>query len=154
MYQNNLINGTGSPGLYNAGGYIYAPPYGGYAPKEQSQNPTPIYTSQPNPSGLKGRPVSSFEEARAATIDFDGSIYIFTDIGNKKIYTKQINVDGTATLNTYSLVEDNPKAEEPKESTQPEYVTREEFNQVLSQIQAQLTTKAQEDKKSATLNNF
>ena len=52
------------------------------------------------------------------------------------------------------MVEDKPKTEEPKESAQPEYVTREEFNQVLSQIQAQLATKAQEDKKSATLNNF
>ena len=154
MYQNNLTNGTGLPGLYNAGGYIYAQPYGGYAPKEQPQNPTPIYTSQPNPPGLKGRPVSSFEEARAAAIDFDGSIYIFTDIGNKKIYTKQINVDGTATLNTYSLVEENGKSGETKEAIQPEYITREEFNQVLSQLQSQFVMKTQEDKKSATLNNF
>lgn len=41
---------------------------------------------------FKGRPVSSKEEARAAQIDFDGSLWIFTDIGNGKIYTKQINI--------------------------------------------------------------
>ena len=48
--------------------------------------------------GLKGYPVSSLEEARAAVVDFDGSIFIFPDIVNKRIYTKQINIDGTATL--------------------------------------------------------
>ena len=45
---------------------------------------------------LKGRPVSSLEEARALSIDFDGSVFYFPDLANKKIYTKQINMDGTA----------------------------------------------------------
>ena len=40
---------------------------------------------------LKGRPVSSIEEVRAASIDFDGSVFYFPDIANKRIYTKQIN---------------------------------------------------------------
>ena len=40
---------------------------------------------------LKGRPVSSLEEARASMIDLDGSLFVFTDIANNKIYTKQIN---------------------------------------------------------------
>ena len=34
------------------------------------------------------RPVSSVEEVRAYPIDFDGSIFYFPDIANKKIYTK------------------------------------------------------------------
>jgi hypothetical protein len=54
---------------------------------------------------LKGRPVASLEEARAMTIDFDGSIFYFPDLANKRIYTKQINVDGTASLNMYELKE-------------------------------------------------
>ena len=57
------------------------------------------------PAVLKGRPVSSFEEARVPQIDLDGSLSIFPDLGNKKIYTKRINLDGTASLNTYSLDE-------------------------------------------------
>jgi len=47
---------------------------------------------------LKGKPVASVEEARATSIDFDGSIFFFPDLANKRIYTKQINMDGTATM--------------------------------------------------------
>lgn len=103
----------------------------------ESQNiPTPPYVT-PNLNYLKGRPVVSLEEARAAQIDLDGSLHIFTDIGNKKIYTKQINLDGTATLNIYSLVQEPAAAA-------PEYVTRAEFNEVLAQIQNSLLSKAEE----------
>lgn len=56
---------------------------------------------QNNGNLLKGRPVTSLEEARAAQIDFDGSVFFFPDIANGKIYTKQINLDGTATLKEY-----------------------------------------------------
>jgi hypothetical protein len=49
--------------------------------------------------------VSSLEEARATSIDFDGSIFYFPDIANKCIYTKQINIDGTANLQMYELKE-------------------------------------------------
>lgn len=55
---------------------------------------------------LKCRPVSSKEEARAYQIDLDGSLWVFTDIGSGKIYTKQVNNDGTASFKTYALVED------------------------------------------------
>ena len=48
---------------------------------------------------LKGRPVSSIEEVRAAQIDFDGSLFVFPDIANKCIYTKQISATGAAILN-------------------------------------------------------
>jgi len=40
------------------------------------------------PLGLKGRPVSSLEEVRAAAVDFDGTISFFPDLANGKIYTK------------------------------------------------------------------
>ena len=39
--------------------------------------------------GLKGRPVTSLEEVKAAAVDFDGSISFFPDLANGKIYTKQ-----------------------------------------------------------------
>ena len=53
---------------------------------------------------IKGRPVTSIEEVRAIPIDFDGSVFFFPDIANKHIYTKQINYDGTSTINTYELL--------------------------------------------------
>ena len=55
----------------------------------------PTYQSMPY-MGIKGRPVASIEEARASIIDFDGSIFYFPDLANKRIYTKQINMDGSA----------------------------------------------------------
>lgn len=42
---------------------------------------------------LKCRPVSSKEEARASQIDLDGSLWVFTDVANDKIYTKQISTN-------------------------------------------------------------
>lgn len=84
------------------------------------------YMPQMN-SMIKGRPVSSIDEAKAAQIDFDGSLFIFPDVANKKIYTKQINLDGTASLNTYTLEIKNTTAD-------PGYVTKEEFNQVITEV--------------------
>ena len=79
---------------------------------------------------LKCRPVSSKDEARAYQIDLDGSLWVFTDVGNGKIYTKQVNNDGTATFKTYVFTED----ENPYGST--EYVTKEEFNRVVQTLMA------------------
>jgi hypothetical protein len=50
--------------------------------------------------------VSSIEEVRACPIDFDGSVFYFADMANKRIYTKQINFDGTASINIYELKTD------------------------------------------------
>lgn len=81
------------------------------------------------PSVLKGYPVSSIDEARAANIDFDGSITFFPDLNNKKIYTKQIQMDGSLAFNVYELkdIVIPPK----QEIKQKEYVTRDEFNELL-----------------------
>ena len=81
-------------------------------------------------TGLKGRPVASFDEARAHPIDFDGSVFYFPDLANKRIYTKQINLDGTATLLMYEL------KELPVEAVNPSFVTREEFNDTINQLKA------------------
>ena len=75
---------------------------------------------------LKGRPVSSIEEVKASSVDFDGTVFYFPDVANKRIYTKQINLDGTATVLMYEL------KEVPVE--QPIFVTREEFESAIKQI--------------------
>lgn len=85
------------------------------------------------PIGLKGRPVSSIDEARATSIDFDGSVFYFPDLANRCIYTKQINLDGTATLLMYELKE-IPVTE------QPNFVTREEFENTITQLKNLLNT--------------
>ena len=80
--------------------------------------------------GIKGRPVASIAEARASIIDFDGSIFYFPDLANKRIYTKQINMDGTALLNVYELKE---IPLEP-EITPQDYITRAEFEAVINAL--------------------
>lgn len=96
--------------------------YGNYQPQRAS-------IQQQQFIGLKGRPVSSLEEARAATIDFDGSVSFFPDLANKRIYTKQINLDGTASLNMYEY------KEVPTEAfNSSNFITRQEFDKTLDEI--------------------
>lgn len=91
------------------------------------------YVEQPQ-IGIKGRPVSSIEEVKATSIDFDGSIFFFPDLANKRIYTKQINLDGTSTLNIYELK--NMPTEPVINPAQ--FVTREEFETVLAQLKEKI----------------
>ena len=88
------------------------------------------YVEQPQ-IGIKGRPVSSVEEVKAISIDFDGSVFFFPDLANQKIYTKQINLDGTSTINIYSL--ENNGANQI-----PQYVTKEELELALSQLKQEI----------------
>lgn len=100
-------------------------------------NTIPNYLRQGQPQvGLKGRMVSSIEEARATSIDFDGSIFYFPDLANKRIYTKQINMDGTATLNMYELREMPVVNDAQSFPAMNNYVTRDEFEQVINQLRA------------------
>ena len=99
-----------------------------YQPRAYQQAPL-------QPIGLKGRLVSSFEEARASSIDFDGSVFYFPDLANRRIYTKQINIDGTASLYVYELREMPVQRDDSVLVPSVEkFVTREEFEQVLEQL--------------------
>lgn len=97
--------------------------YGGYRPAPQySQWPTLNTASQ------QVRPVSSIEEVKASPIDFDGSVFYFTDMANKRIYTKQINLDGTAAINVYELKTID------QTTTTSQYITRKEFEETINQL--------------------
>ena len=84
---------------------------------------------------IKGRPVSSYDEAKASMIDLDGSMFVFPDIANKRIYTKQIMLDGSAELKVYVLVEQN-KANEAQNNEQ--YVLRSDFDNAMLNIKTQI----------------
>lgn len=116
--------------------------YNGYYPQSQIRT-TQQQTIIPTQLGLKGRPVSSLEEARATSIDFDGSVFYFPDLANRRIYTKQINMDGTATLNMYELKEIPMTPSSINSSV--DYVTREEFKEALKKIQESLMNRGAAD---------
>ena len=104
-----------------------------YQPQRTNTIIPPSQQPQPAFIGLKGRPVSSLEEARAAAIDFDGSVFFFPDLANKRIYTKQINLDGTASMNMYEY------KEVPTEAfNSSNFVTRQEFDETLNDIKGAL----------------
>lgn len=113
--------------------------------------PTYMMPQTAAPAGLRGRPVSSFEEARVAQIDLDGSVSIFPDLGNKRIYTKRINADGTAALQTYTL------DEQPAEVAGTDYVSKAEFielKQTLDSIIAKLSETKTKPKTTTQPLNF
>ena len=110
-------------------------------PYQQYQNQPMASSYQPNylrpaqsQMGLKGRPVSSFDEVRATPIDFDGTIFIFPNFAGNQIYTKQINMDGTATMIVYEKKEYPYEKKEQNLPPIENFVTREEFESALGQI--------------------
>lgn len=96
------------------------------------------------------RPVASIEEVRACPIDFDGSIFYFPDAANKRIYTKWINSDGTAGLNMYELKE----LPQSTFSNNENYITREEFEEVINQIKNALIPSPQPEPPKNSIMQF
>lgn len=117
------------------------------------QQPINQYVRQPQmpqqAAMLKGRMVSSIEEAKASPIDFDGSIFYFPDLANKRIYTKQINIDGTATLNMYELRPIQIQ-QDIQQGMAANFVTREEFQQALEQLKTSFESQKEQPKTSET----
>lgn len=109
---------------------MYQQSYNYYPNNSYQQQQKPLAPLQPT---LKGRPVSSIEEVRATAVDFDGSIFYFPDLANNKIYTKQINMDGTSTTLMYEL-----KELPTEHQSLSQYVTRDEFESVISQLKGSL----------------
>ncbi|MEG3007472.1 MAG: hypothetical protein RR806_08385 [Oscillospiraceae bacterium] len=93
------------------------------APAQQFQPPQ-TQINQQMQSQMNCRPVTSIDEAKGAMIDAFG-IYVFTDFGNGKIYTKQITNNGTAEINTFLL--------EVPQSMQDE-VSTQENNEILTRL--------------------
>ena len=95
---------------------------------------------------LKGRPVANEEEANAAMIDFDGSLFVFPDKAHGKIYTKQLGLDGNIIFHKYSI--DQPEAVSPVPQQQPAtqepidlsgYVLKEDVEKTFSEMQDKLS---------------
>lgn len=87
---------------------------------------------------LKGRPVSSYDEAKASMIDLDGSLFVFTDIANNCIYTKQILLDGSAELKTYVLQEQKQGITKGVDENKAQYVLQEDFERIVGDLKGQI----------------
>lgn len=105
-----------------------------------AQNSGMNYNQQPVQQILKGRPVSNEEEANAAMIDFDGSLFVFPDKAHGKIYTKQLGLDGNIVFLRYSL--DNvaaPSKEVMPTTPSDDYVTKSELSKSIEDMKSYVT---------------
>ena len=110
-----------------------------YYPNQPQQlyAPRQVPYEMPQQNLLKGRFVSSVDEVRAAQVDFDGSIFIFPDMANKKIYTKQIDLNGNVKLEEYDWV--------PIEKTAAvgDFVTKQEFEETMAKVKEAISQATQ-----------
>ena len=122
------------PNRYNAGMYD-SNAYINYMQAQQRMNqlqpqiPQPMQTPIQSEKFFKTLPVTSFDEAKAAMISFDGSLNIYVDTQHDRIYTKQLTNNGLAELKVYTL----SKESEPKENV-VEYVTKGDYNALLERV--------------------
>lgn len=115
---------------------------------QQSYAPRQVPYEMPQQNLLKGRFVSSVDEVRAAQVDFDGSIFIFPDMANKKIYTKQIDLNGNVKLEEYDWV--------PIEKTAAvgDFVTKQEFEETMAKVKEAISQVTQPQPQSKEGFNF
>ena len=71
--------------------------------EQQRQQQIPNLWPQTAPLGLKGRPVNGVVDVVNSLIDADGTTYYYPDVVNDRIYTKQMNQDGSSTVKAYVL---------------------------------------------------
>lgn len=100
---------------------------------QQQYRPMPPQPAMPM-YGIKGRPVTNIEEARAAQIDFDGSMSYFPCPAERKIFAKGLDLNGNPVFEVYQLVTGNVQQ-------QPAYVESSAFmalQQRVEQLEAAL----------------
>lgn len=116
-------------GMYDTNAYINYMQAQQRINQLQPQIPQPMQTPIQSEKFFKTLPVTSFDEAKAAMISFDGSLNIYVDTQHDRIYTKQLTNNGLAELKVYTL----SKESEPKENV-VEYVTKGDYNALLERV--------------------
>lgn len=121
--------------MYGYNNYYQSPYQSQYGQQIQPQSYTQMpYQQQAVQQYIKGRPVSSAEEAKASMIDLDGSLFVFPDVKNKLIYTKQIMLDGTAEFHTYRLVPETDQNVQAQNTINNQYVLDSDFRAVVGEL--------------------
>lgn len=96
------------------------------------------YNNQPVYQALKGRPVTNFEEANAAMIDLDGSTFVFPCESQKRIYTKQIGLDGNPIVRTYILEEKQENIVVTEQAENKEYVLKTDYEKAIKKLETKI----------------
>ena len=116
-------------GMYDTNAYINYMQAQQRMNQLQPQIPQPMQTPIQTEKFFKTLPVTSFDEAKAAMISFDGSLNIYVDTQHDRIYTKQLTNNGLAELKVYTL----SKEDKPSENI-VEYVTKVDYDKLLEKV--------------------
>ena len=116
-------------GMYDTNAYINYMQAQQRINQLQPQIPQPMQTPIQTEKFFKTLPVTSFDEAKAAMISFDGSLNIYVDTQHDRIYTKQLTNNGLAELKVYTL----SKEDKPSENI-VEYVTKVDYDKLLEKV--------------------
>ena len=107
-FNNNLVGG------FNHGNNFHQ-----QQPQQVQQQPKNI---------VKCKMVTSLEEVKAMPIDFDGSLNVYVDVTNNKIYTKVFTVNATVDIKTYVIGES-------EDVSNNKYATIEDINQIKKELE-------------------
>lgn len=142
---------------YTYPNYIPSPqPFDRMQPFNAGMQPSSLQSGQ-NQRLLKGRPVSCFEEARSYPVDWDGSLYVFPDLANNRIYTKQSMNDGSCPTKCY--IEQQMPQNTPSQVNEPvSNKLIQELQEKVEMLEQQLKgllnePKPNEPKSNATIPN-
>ena len=103
-------------------------PYNPYNPYFNYIQPQPQPLQQFKQSiGLQGKSVDSLDVVKAIDIPLDGTISYFPIIDGSAIVSKQLQQDGTSKTIIYKPVEN-------ENIVQPKYITEEQLNQAIKNI--------------------
>lgn len=91
---------------------------------------------QPSVLGVKGRPVSSEDEARSTVIDMDGSTFFFPNLGANCIYTKQMNPETFAPIFRVYRLEEQSQAKSVAPIDTSAFVPRTDFDELAALVAA------------------
>lgn len=109
---------------------------GGYAPQQtyipqmSTQSPSGVFNSGQGLSPAS-RMVSNRDEANATPADFSGSLMVFPDIHNNRVYVKRWN-NQTGAADFFEFVPYVPA----EAATVPQYATVEQLEAVLAEIES------------------
>jgi hypothetical protein len=99
---------------------------------------------------IKGRPVSCFEEVKSIAIDWDGSLHVFPDVANKRIYTKQAMNDGTCVIKNYAE-QPLPQPTDSQTNQSVSNKTVQQLEERVAMLEQQLKGVTNDSKSNATV---
>lgn len=73
--------------------------------------------------------VASFDEVKSAAVDYDGSLNVFVDTQQDRIYTKQFTNEGKVDYKVFILSKD-----EPREISPANFATKDDLEVLLSEV--------------------